>query len=112
MTNTTPTDWMDAGEHVQRRILSNSPDLMTVEVAFETGGEGAPHHHHHTQSVYVASGRFRFILSGETRDLAPGDALLIPSNAVHSCVCLEGGTLIDAFSPRRDDFVTAHGLTG
>jgi quercetin dioxygenase-like cupin family protein len=36
--------------------------------------------------------------------------MLIPSNAEHSCLCLEEGELIDAFTPRRDDFMEAHEL--
>jgi len=30
---------------------------------------------------------------------------VIPSEAVHGCVCLEPGELIDCFTPRRDDFL-------
>ncbi len=80
-----------------------------VEFAFEAQGEGAPHSHRHTQTTYVGSGRFRFTVAGETKILETGDALAIPSNAVHSCLCLEAGSLIDAFAPRREDFLQAHG---
>ncbi|MEL6522840.1 MAG: cupin, partial [Pseudomonadota bacterium] len=34
-----------------------------------------------------------------------GDSLIIPSNAVHGCKCLQSGKLIDSFTPRRDDFL-------
>ena len=105
-----PSAWMETGPGAKRRILCEDKDLMMVSFRFETGGVGAPHHHVHIQSTYVSSGRFRFTVSGETVDLKAGDGLVIPSDAVHSCVCLEAGELIDTFTPRRDDFLQAHGL--
>jgi hypothetical protein len=30
---------------------------------------------------------------------------VIPSGQTHGCVCLAPGTLVDAFTPRRDDFL-------
>ena len=103
------SEWMRTGPGASRRILSQSKELMMVEFRFEKGGEGAPHNHPHVQSTYVASGEFEFTVDGETRILKPGDGFVIPSGVVHSCVCREAGSLVDAFSPRRDDFLEAHG---
>lgn len=95
----------DAG--VKRQVLSDSPELMVVAFRFQAEGtEGKLHSHPHVQSTYVQSGRFAFTVSGETFDVGPGDSFVIPSNAVHGCRCLEPGTLIDTFAPRRDDFLT------
>ena len=47
------------GGGTDRRILSYDDSLMAVEVSFETGSEGAPHTHPHTQLSYVLSGSFR-----------------------------------------------------
>lgn len=104
-----PTEWMSSGPGAQRRLLCTSKDLMMVEFRFEKGGEGLPHNHVHTQTTYVKSGRFEFTIDGVTKILEPGDGTSIDSNLVHSCVCLEEGVLIDAFTPRRDDFMEAHG---
>jgi quercetin dioxygenase-like cupin family protein len=91
---------------VVRQVLSETPELMVVAFRFETkGAEGKPHSHPHIQSTYVESGRFAFTVAGETVEVARGDSFVIPSNAVHGCVCLEPGTLIDTFTPRRDDFL-------
>ncbi len=91
---------------VRRQVLSDSPDLMVVAFRFlEEGTEGKLHNHPHVQSTYVESGRFRFTIDGETFDVSPGDSFVIPSNALHGCVCLEPGTLVDTFTPRRDDFL-------
>jgi quercetin dioxygenase-like cupin family protein len=91
---------------VRRQVLSDSPDLMVVAFRFQQkGAEGKLHDHPHIQSTYVESGRFRFTIDGETFDVSPGDSFVIPSNALHGCICLEPGTLIDTFTPRRDDFL-------
>ena len=64
------------GPGVQRRILAYGRDAMCVENTFETGGVGAMHCHPHTQITYVVSGRFRFTIGDETREVGPGDTLL------------------------------------
>ena len=88
-----------------RTVLGHTPELMLVSFAFEAGDEGKLHHHPHAQSTFVRSGRFRFSVDGAEREIGPGDTVMIPPNAVHGCLCLEAGELIDSFAPRRDDFL-------
>lgn len=107
---TAPSDWMISGPGAERRILCYNDDLMMVEFRFAKDGLGALHNHPHTQSTVVASGKFQFTLEGETHILEAGDSLLIPSLAMHECLCLEPGVLMDAFTPSRDDFLAAHKL--
>lgn len=93
-------------ENVTRQVLADHPDLMVVAFGFEAkGAEGTPHNHPHVQSTFVESGRFRFTVAGVETEVGPGDSFVIPSNAVHGCVCLEPGRLVDCFTPRRDDFL-------
>ena len=97
---------VSTGENVTRQVLSDHPDLMVVALRFaESGAEGALHNHPHVQSTYVESGRFRFTIGDEQREVSAGDSFVIPSNATHGCICLEPGTLVDCFTPRRDDFL-------
>ncbi|MCB1335757.1 MAG: cupin domain-containing protein [Roseivivax sp.] len=90
---------------VTRQVLADSPELMVVAFRFEQGAEGTLHNHPHVQATFVQSGRFAFHLDGKEHTLGPGDSLMIPSAARHGCRCLEAGTLIDSFAPRRDDFL-------
>ena len=91
---------------VTRQVLADHPDLMVVAFDFaEQGAEGKLHHHPHIQSTFVKSGRFVFSIDGVENEVEPGDSFVIPTNAVHGCVCVEPGTLIDCFTPRRDDFL-------
>lgn len=91
---------------IKRQVLSDSPELMVVAFRFQAeGAEGKLHNHPHVQSTYVESGRFTFTVAGETFEVSAGDSFIVPSNAVHGCRCLQPGTLIDTFTPRRDDFL-------
>jgi len=97
---------IDTDPGVTRQVLADHPDLMMVAFRFaEKGAEGKLHHHPHIQSTFVKSGRFVFSIDGEETEVGPGDSFVIPTNAVHGCVCVEPGTLIDSFTPRRDDFL-------
>ena len=101
------TEAIPLGGGTERRILSHNDSLMAVEVSFETGSEGAPHTHPHTQLSYVLSGCFRYRVEDESVVLKPGDSIVVPSGLVHGTVCLEKGVLLDVFTPRRDDFLNA-----
>ncbi len=90
---------------VTRQVLAENPALMLVAFRFAKGAEGKLHSHPHVQATYVQSGRFTFHLAGVEHGLSAGDSLVIPSGAVHGCLCLEAGVLIDSFTPRRDDFL-------
>lgn len=94
-----------AGEGVRRRVLAYGADAMCVENTFEAGAVGAMHSHPHTQVTYIVSGRFRFTIGEETREVGPGDTLLKENGVRHGCVCLEAGVLLDFFSPMRQDLV-------
>ena len=95
----------DLGGGVSRRVLAHTPQLMIVEVNFEKGGEGSVHTHPHSQNTYVRSGRFRFNVDGEAVEVGPGDTLAFPPDIPHGTLCLEAGTLLDIFTPMREDFV-------
>lgn len=97
---------VDADPGVTRQVLADHPDLMVVAFNFEKqGAEGKLHHHPHIQSTFVKSGRFMFSVDNVKTEVGPGDSFVIPTNAEHGCVCIEPGTLIDCFTPRRDDFL-------
>ena len=97
---------VSTSENVTRQVLSDDPSLMVVAFCFgKEGAVGALHNHPHVQSTYVESGRFRFTIGDDERDVGPGDSFVIPSNLTHGCLCLEPGKLVDCFTPRRDDFL-------
>ena len=79
---------------------------MAVEVNFTEGAVGPMHSHPHEQLTYVLSGRFSFTIDGVTKEVSAGDTLYKKPNVEHGCACLEAGTLLDTFTPQREDFLS------
>jgi quercetin dioxygenase-like cupin family protein len=102
---TNDISWETVGEGVKRKIMGYDDNIMLVHVAFEKGGIGPMHQHHHSQVTYVASGTFDVTIGEETKTLRAGDSFFIPSNKMHGAICTEAGELIDVFSPIREDFM-------
>lgn len=96
----------DLGEGVTRRILAHGGGMMAVEVTFTEGAVGPMHSHPHEQLTYVLSGRFSFTIDGVTKEVGAGDTLYKKPDVVHGCICLEAGTLLDTFTPQREDFLS------
>lgn len=95
----------DLGNGVSRRILAHDGKMMAVEVHFEAGAIGPMHNHPHEQLTYVLSGEFEFTIGEETHRVGPGDTLYKKPHVMHGCVCLKAGTLLDTFTPVREDFL-------
>ena len=71
----------------------------------ETGGVLAEHSHPNAQITYINSGRYVFRVEGrEPHEAVAGDFLIFEPNETHGGEVLEGGVVMDAFCPARDDF--------
>lgn len=104
-------EWEELGGGVSRKFLGFDNQIMMVQVKFEKGALGSPHHHFHTQATYVAKGKFEFDIDGEKKVVEEGDGVYIEPNLVHGAKCLEAGMLIDVFSPIREDFMDGSGVS-
>jgi quercetin dioxygenase-like cupin family protein len=99
-------EWEDAETGVRRRILQAQGRLMLMEVRFAAGAAGYEHSHVHEQISYCIAGRFEYSLDGRTHVLAKGESIYVPSNARHGAKALEAGSLIDVFTPVREDLLS------
>ena len=95
----------DLGGGVSRKVLAHIPEMMVVEVRFDKDGVGAVHTHPHVQCTYVKSGSFRFSIGDECAVVNEGDTIAFPSGVPHGTLCLQAGTLVDIFTPQREDFL-------
>jgi quercetin dioxygenase-like cupin family protein len=98
-----PVESMAPG--LSRQIMGYQSDVMLVKVFFEKGTVAAPHDHPHQQVGYIMSGQFEVTIDEKKEILEAGDAFIAPSGVRHGVICLEQGTIIDTFSPMRDDFL-------
>ena len=99
------SSWQQMAPGVKRQILGYGPDLMMVRVEFEPNAVGAVHHHPHRQVTYVAAGVFE-VTVGEAREtLGAGDCFFAKADVPHGVRALTAGTLVDVFTPAREDFL-------
>ena len=95
----------DAGGGLTRKVAAYNDNLMCVEVHFEKGTVAARHHHPHEQITYVISGKFEFTVGDRTYVVGAGDSLYKQPDIEHGARCIEAGTLLDLFTPHREDFL-------
>ena len=92
----------------QRKILSYGGKLMLVEFTFEAGRASWLHSHPHEQVGYVVLGEIDFNMEGHAPvRLVAGGSYYVPPDVKHNIVTYAPTVLIDAFTPMRDDFLTA-----
>lgn len=81
---------------------------MVTKMNYVAGNYASTHSHPHEQGGYVISGRYRLIVEAETRIdviLTAGDSYAIPGDTPHSFEVLEGGEVVDVFTPQREDYL-------
>jgi len=97
--------WESPAPGIKRQVMGYDGQIMLVKVVFEEGAEGYMHEHFHSQVTYVAEGEFEFTIGGVTKIVKAGDCCYKEPNIPHGAICLKAGTLIDVFSPSRQDFL-------
>jgi len=92
-------------EGVEVRIIHG--ERMTVAFFAIASGAGVPEHQHpHEQIGTVLKGKMQLTISGEQHIVTVGGAYLIPPNAIHSGLCLEGpAEVLEIFAPVREDWL-------
>jgi quercetin dioxygenase-like cupin family protein len=73
-------------------------------VTIEEGSHLPLHHHPHEQITYMLDGKLKMQIGDEEVVLEQGHVQVIPSNTPHSAIALTACTLIDVFSPVREDY--------
>ena len=97
--------WENPAPGLTRQIMGYDGHIMMVKIRFEQGAVGYVHEHFHSQTTYVAAGKFEVMIAGEKKILATGDGFYVEPDVAHGVVCLDEGMLIDVFSPMRMDFL-------
>jgi quercetin dioxygenase-like cupin family protein len=80
-------------------LLATGDRLMVTRMRYQTGMPVAAHHHEDERAGYIISGRYRQTAAGTANELRPGDSYVIPGNVEHPLEVLEGGFVIDVFTP-------------
>ncbi len=81
---------------------------MVTKMNYVKGDFATLHSHPHEQCGYVISGEYHLIVEGDERIdviMHPGDTYAIPGNTPHSFEVIEGGEVVDVFTPQREDYL-------
>lgn len=97
--------WETPDVGIKRQILGYDGELMMVRVVFEKSAIGVLHSHPHRQVSYIERGSFEVEIDGVKTVLRQGDSYFVPPNLIHGVVALEESSLIDVFTPLRQDFL-------
>jgi quercetin dioxygenase-like cupin family protein len=93
-------------EGARRRVLCYGGGMMAVQFEFDAGVTAPLHSHPHEQIGYVVSGEIDLIMEGrETARLRAGSTYYVPPNVRHGIVTHTPVTLLDCFTPIREDFL-------
>ncbi len=89
------------------RIRTHWGDRMLISVVDLDPEALVPDHSHpNEQAGVMLSGELSMTINGETRELAPGDAYLIPGGMRHAALAgAKGARVFDVFSPVREDYM-------
>lgn len=89
-------------------VLAQGEKSMVTKMNYARGNFATLHRHPHEQSGYVISGQYR-LKTGAPFDLDvilnPGDSYAIPPDIPHSFEVIEGGEVVDVFTPHREDYL-------
>jgi quercetin dioxygenase-like cupin family protein len=89
---------------VIRRTLTDGERMMLCEVRMQKDAVVPLHTHPHEQTGYLVSGRCRFQLGEEVREIGAGDCWMVPGGVEHEATALEDSVFIDVFSPPREEY--------
>lgn len=90
---------------VKREILTAEGSLMLVKVELATGFVGDIDQHPQEQISYIEKGEVEFEVNGVKQILKQGDVQYIPSNIIHRVKVIEACTILDVFTPLRNDLL-------
>jgi quercetin dioxygenase-like cupin family protein len=89
-------------EGLNARVVHGQRVTLAV-IELDPGSVVTEHSHDNEQLGVLVAGSLTFRIDGETRELRPGAAWCVPSNAPHDVVTgPDGAVIVEVFAPPRD----------
>lgn len=79
--------------------------LMVCHYVLQPGVYIRSHRHEHEQFSFIIKGAMEFVVGGERRVLKADGVLHVPPNTDHEAAAIEETTIIDIFTPIREDLL-------
>jgi len=97
--------WIEITSGIRRRTITAGASRYQMRAELTAGSRLPEHAHPQKQIAHVIKGRMKLIVAGVPHELAAGDAFYLGSNVPHGVETIEDTTVIDTFSPPRDDYL-------
>lgn len=97
--------WIEIAPGIKRRTITAGAAMYQMRAELAGGSRLPEHAHPQEQIAHVIKGRMKLIVAGVPHELAAGDAFYLGSNVPHAVETIEDTTVIDTFSPPRDDYL-------
>ena len=97
--------WIDICPGIKRRTITSGTSMYQMLAQLEAGSRMPEHKHPQEQIVHVLTGRMRLIVAGVPHELTAGDGYYLASNVPHGVETIDETTVLDTFSPPREDLL-------
>ena len=97
--------WIEIAPGIKRRTIATGASMYQMRAELAAGSVLPEHKHPQEQIAHVIKGRMKIVVDGVPHDLSAGDAVYLGSNVPHGVETIEDTTVIDTFSPPREDYL-------
>ncbi len=94
---------MTAG--IRRKTLVHGDKTILCKFKLDQGTLLPLHSHRYEQTGYLLAGSLVFTIDGEKHEVKNGDSWSIKAGVEHGAEVVEDTTLIEVFSPLREDYL-------
>ena len=103
MTNEKP--WIELAPGIRRRTVTHGTTMYQMIAELEAGSVMPEHKHPQEQIMHIIAGRMKVTAGGVTHELRAGESFYVAGNVPHGVETLEKTTVLDTFSPPRDEYI-------
>ena len=97
--------WIPICPGINRRTVASGSSMYQMLAQLDAGSRLPEHRHPQEQIVHVLQGYVRLIVACVPHELRGGETFYLESNVPHGAETIEDTTIIDTFTPPRDDLL-------
>ena len=97
--------WIEIAPGIRRRTIVTGPAMYQMRAELTAGSRLPEHRHPQEQIAHVLKGRMQLIVAGVPHELIAGQSFYLGSNVPHAVETIEETTVLDTFSPPREDYL-------
>ncbi len=103
----TTKPWIELCPGIKRQTAAHGKTMYQMMARLDAGSKMPEHKHPHEQIAHILSGRMNLIVDGVPHELRQGESFYLASNVPHGVETLEETTVLDTFSPPREEYLAA-----